>query len=72
MDGSGPLAPFPVTCQFGADGTVSTVLHHSNEATTPVDGFQEPGSFIQDIQYEADDDQIVALINRQVLLYLLR
>ncbi|XP_019763354.2 neurexin-4 isoform X1 [Dendroctonus ponderosae] len=64
VDGSGPLAPFPVTCQFGADGTVSTVLHHSNEATTPVDGFQEPGSFIQDIQYEADDDQIVALINR--------
>ncbi|CAH1134406.1 unnamed protein product [Ceutorhynchus assimilis] len=64
VDGSGPLAPFPVTCQFSADGTVSTILHHSSEATTTVDGFQEPGSFVQDIQYEADDDQIVALINR--------
>ncbi|KAL1514303.1 hypothetical protein ABEB36_003581 [Hypothenemus hampei] len=64
VDGSGPLAPFPVTCQFGADGRVSTVIHHSNEATTAVIGFQEPGSFIQDIQYEADDDQILALINR--------
>ncbi|XP_050293158.1 neurexin-4 isoform X2 [Anthonomus grandis grandis] len=64
VDGSGPLAPFPVTCQYGSDGVVSTILHHSNEATTSVDGFQEPGSFVQDIQYEADDDQIAAFINR--------
>ncbi|CAH1101756.1 unnamed protein product [Psylliodes chrysocephalus] len=64
VDGSGPLAPFPVTCEFYANGKVGTVLHHSNEETTPVDGFQEPGSFIQDIHYEADDDQIAALINR--------
>lgn len=64
VDGSGPLAPFPVTCEFYADGRVATILHHSNEETTPVDGFQEPGSFLQDIQYEADDDQINALINR--------
>ncbi|XP_076259208.1 neurexin-4 isoform X1 [Rhynchophorus ferrugineus] len=64
VDGSGPLAPFPVTCQFLSDGRVVTVLHHSNEETTTVDGFQEPGSFIQDIIYEANDDQIAALINR--------
>lgn len=64
VDGSGPLAPFPVTCEFYADGQVATVLHHKNEDTTPVDGFQEPGSFIQDIHYEANDDQIAALINR--------
>lgn len=64
VDGSGPLAPFPVTCEFYANGKVGTVLHHSNEETTPVDGFQGPGSFIQDIHYEADDDQIAALINR--------
>ncbi|KAJ8950685.1 hypothetical protein NQ318_012765 [Aromia moschata] len=64
VDGSGPLAPFPVTCEFYADGKVTTILHHSNEETTPVDGFQEPGSFVQDIHYEADDDQIAALINR--------
>ncbi|CAG9837466.1 unnamed protein product [Diabrotica balteata] len=64
VDGSGPLAPFPVTCEFYADGRVGTVLHHSNQETTSVDGFQEPGSFIQDIHYDADDDQIAALINR--------
>ncbi|XP_049821647.1 neurexin-4 isoform X1 [Aethina tumida] len=64
VDGSGPLAPFPVTCEFYADGRVATVLHHSNQETTSVDGFQEPGSFQQDIHYEADDDQIAALINR--------
>lgn len=64
VDGSGPLSPFPVTCEFHSDGKVFTVLHHSNEATTSVDGFQEPGSFIQGIHYEANDDQITALINR--------
>ncbi|XP_064214176.1 neurexin-4 isoform X2 [Tribolium castaneum] len=64
VDGSGPLGPFPVTCEFYSDGRVATVLHHSNQETTPVDGFQEPGSFRQDIHYEADDDQVAALINR--------
>lgn len=64
IDGSGPLAPFPVTCEFYSDGHVATILHHQNEETMPVDGFQEPGSYIQDIDYEANDDQIAALINR--------
>jgi hypothetical protein len=49
---------------FPADGRVLTVLDHKNEGTTPVDGFQEPGSFMQDIMYDADMDQIEALINR--------
>lgn len=64
VDGSGPLSPFPVTCEFYADGRIGTVLSHSNQDETPVDGFQEPGSFWQDIHYEANDDQIAALINR--------
>ncbi|PSN48824.1 Neurexin-4 [Blattella germanica] len=64
VDGSGPLRPFPVTCEFYADGRVLTVVSHNNDETTPVDGFQEPGSFIQDIMYEADMEQIEALINR--------
>ncbi|VEN56019.1 unnamed protein product, partial [Callosobruchus maculatus] len=64
VDGSGPLAPFPVTCEFYADGKIATVVHHANEQTTSVDGFQEPGSFVQDIRYEANEDQIIALINR--------
>lgn len=69
VDGSGPLAPFPVTCEFYADGRVATVLHHNNQETTHVDGFQEPGSFKQDIYYEASDDQIVSLINRSSTCY---
>lgn len=64
VDGSGPLAPFPVTCEFYANGKIATVLQHSNQQTTSVDGFQEPGSFRQDIQYDANDDQIEALVNR--------
>lgn len=64
VDGSGPLKPFPVLCEFYTDGRVATVLRHSNEQLTPVDGFEEPGSFIQDIQYDADMDQIEALLNR--------
>ncbi|KAL0271077.1 UNVERIFIED_CONTAM: hypothetical protein PYX00_008294 [Menopon gallinae] len=64
IDGSGPLKPFPVTCEFFSDGRVDTVIHHSNEKTTPVDGFQEPGSFVQEITYDADMDQIEAFMNR--------
>ncbi|KYN43175.1 Neurexin-4 [Trachymyrmex septentrionalis] len=66
VDGSGPLKPFPVTCEVLSDGRVMTFLHHSNEQLTPVDGFQEPGSFIQDINYDADFDQIEALLNRSI------
>lgn len=66
VDGSGPLKPFPVTCEFFADGRVMTVLRHSNEHSTPVDGFEEPGSFIQDVNYDADLDQIEALLNRSI------
>ncbi|KYM97578.1 PREDICTED: neurexin-4 [Cyphomyrmex costatus] len=66
VDGSGPLKPFPVTCELLSDGRVMTFLHHSNEQLTPVDGFQEPGSFIQDINYDADFDQIEALLNRSI------
>ncbi|KXJ83042.1 hypothetical protein RP20_CCG009654 [Aedes albopictus] len=58
VDGSGPLAPFPVTCEFYSDGRVITVLSHSSEHTTRVDGFAEPGSFEQNIIYEADLPQI--------------
>lgn len=64
VDGSGPLKPFPVLCEFYADGRVLSVLRHSNEQTTPVDGFHEPGSFKQDIQYDADMEQVEALLNR--------
>lgn len=64
VDGSGPLDPFDVTCEFYSDGRVVTVLSHSKEQTTVVDGFQEPGSFEQNIAYEASLPQIEALLNR--------
>uniref|UniRef100_A0A1B6CD05 Neurexin-4 n=2 Tax=Clastoptera arizonana TaxID=38151 RepID=A0A1B6CD05_9HEMI len=64
VDGSGPLKPFPVTCEYYADGRIVTMLKHSNQDPTPVDGFQTPGSFQQDIFYNADINQIEALINR--------
>ncbi|XP_075164291.1 neurexin-4 isoform X1 [Haematobia irritans] len=64
VDGSGPLEPFPVTCEFYTDGRVITTLSHSQEHTTTVDGFQEPGSFEQNILYDADMQQIEALLNR--------
>lgn len=64
IDGSGPLKPFPVTCVYVSNGHIQTILRHSNENETPVDGFEEAGSFIQDINYDADLDQIEALINR--------
>ncbi|XP_049770774.1 neurexin-4 isoform X2 [Schistocerca cancellata] len=64
VDGSGPLKPFPVTCHFHADGRVVTEVSHSNMQITPVDGFQAPGSFVQSIHYDADMDQLIALVNR--------
>uniref|UniRef100_A0A6B2EGY6 Putative neurexin iv n=1 Tax=Phlebotomus kandelakii TaxID=1109342 RepID=A0A6B2EGY6_9DIPT len=64
VDGSGPLKPFPVTCEFYSDGRVITVLSHDQEHSTTVDGYQEPGSYRQEIFYEADLPEIVALLNR--------
>lgn len=49
---------------YTADGRVITTLSHSQEHTTTVDGFQEPGSFEQSIMYDANQLQIEALLNR--------
>ncbi|RWS07981.1 neurexin-4-like protein [Dinothrombium tinctorium] len=64
VDGSGPLEPFPVTCLFSSDSQTYTILHHRNEAPTVVQGYNEPGSYSQDIMYNADFDQILAMVNR--------
>ncbi|XP_073984244.1 neurexin-4 isoform X1 [Rhodnius prolixus] len=63
IDGSGPLEPFPVTCHFRGDGTTITEVRHSSEEAS-VDGYQEPGSYKQDIIYEASYKQLEALTNR--------
>ncbi|XP_076366495.1 neurexin-4 isoform X2 [Tachypleus tridentatus] len=64
VDGSGPLDPFPVTCEFPSDDETITVLHHKNEQPTDVKGFDKPGSYIRDIIYNAGMEQIVELVNR--------
>lgn len=41
-----------------------TILHHKSERPTDVKGFNKPGSFIQNIIYNAEMEQIVQLVNR--------
>ncbi|XP_045766174.1 neurexin-4 isoform X1 [Maniola jurtina] len=64
VDGSGPLPPFPATCQFYSDGRILTSIQHSAVQSSQVDGYQEPGSFRQDITYDASRAQLEALLNR--------
>ncbi|CAH2071974.1 unnamed protein product, partial [Iphiclides podalirius] len=64
VDGSGPLPAFPVTCEFYSDGRVLTAVQVAGGGGGPVDGFQEPGSFRQDVAYEASRAQLEALLNR--------
>ena len=47
VDGSGPLAPFPVRCEFFPDKRNITYVGHANEESTKVDGFEGKGSFQQ-------------------------
>ncbi|GFU06145.1 neurexin-4 [Trichonephila clavipes] len=64
IDGSGPLNHFPVTCEYPFEGSAITILHHKNERPTDVKGFSKPGSFIQNIIYNAEMEQIIQLVNR--------
>lgn len=67
IDGSGPIAPFPVTCEFFPDGRNITYVGHSNMEQTKVDGFEEKGSFNQMIYYDASMDMMERLINRSTI-----
>ncbi|XP_072939887.1 neurexin-4 [Epargyreus clarus] len=64
VDGSGPLPAFPVTCEFYSDGRILTSVAHTAAARSRVDGFQEAGSFRQDIAYDASRAQLEALLQR--------
>lgn len=66
IDGSGPLAPFPVRCEFFPDGRNITYVGHANEEATKVDGFEDKGSFQQTIYYDASMEMMEALINRSI------
>ena len=64
IDSSGPLPPFEVRCEFFPDGRNITYVGHANEDATKVDGFEEKGSFMQKIFYDASMENMEALINR--------
>jgi contactin associated protein-like 2 len=66
IDGSGPLSPFPVRCEFFPDGRNITYVGHANEEATKVDGFEDKGSFQQTIYYDATMEMMEALINRSI------
>ncbi len=61
LDGSGPLAPFPVRCEFLPDGRNITYVGHMNEEAAKVDGFDGAGSFMQTIFYNASFEAMDAL-----------
>ncbi|XP_077562940.1 neurexin-4-like isoform X2 [Haemaphysalis longicornis] len=48
------------------DNRTGTLVHHKNEQTTDVKGYQGAGSFIQDIVYDSPLDQMIRLMNRSV------
>ncbi|XP_045611778.2 neurexin-4-like [Procambarus clarkii] len=64
VDGSGPLVPFPVTCEFYNDGKIYSYLSHKHEKMTTVDGFEKRGSYVQNIIYDAGMEQIEIFVNR--------
>lgn len=65
VDGSGPLAPFNVRCEFFPDGRNITYVDHLNEEGTKVDGYEGPGEFKQEIHYKDTTlEMMEALINR--------
>lgn len=66
VDGSGSLEPFWVTCLQTGENTVETIIHHQNEAPQKVQGFLQPGLYIQDIKYDSPLEQIVLLVNRSL------
>jgi len=64
VDGSGPIPPAHVKCEFFPDGRNITYVEHSHMESTKVDGFEERGSFQQLIHYYAPNEMMETLINR--------
>ena len=58
VDGSGPLAAFPVTCVLTPEGQVETHLDHDSLGDQMVDGFDRRGSYVRDVKYNADMRQV--------------
>lgn len=63
LDGAGPLKPFPARCKISPD-RILTLIGHSSEHSTLIDGYQEHGSYEIIIKYTAGMEEIEALIER--------
>ena len=64
VDGSGPISPVKVRCEFFPDGRNITYVDHDSLASTKVDGFEEKGGYEKVIQYYAPYEMMEAMINR--------
>ena len=64
-DGDGGVPPYDVTCDMtDKNGVGVTVIGHDSESRTLVKGFEDPGSYLRDIQYtEASLLQLASLTN---------
>ena len=64
IDGSGPLEPFKVECNFLNNEITQTILHHRSEHTKQVQGYNQPGSYVDRLVYDAAFEQITMLVNK--------
>ncbi|GAB6032060.1 hypothetical protein CHUAL_010426 [Chamberlinius hualienensis] len=65
IDGSGPLPAFKVLCDVNTENLMTTTrIGHRSEKPTIVNGFDRPGSFMQEIYYDANIEQLTQLVNR--------
>jgi len=55
IDGSGPFKPFKATCERDDQGDIITYVGHDSMVSTRVNGYQEPGSYVKKLQYDAND-----------------
>jgi contactin associated protein-like 2 len=69
VDGSGPLAPFPVECEFPNPHTSRTLLHHALESGTLASDRLNVAGQQERVSYDAGAEQIVQLVNRSIVCY---
>ncbi|PAA67861.1 hypothetical protein BOX15_Mlig032672g1 [Macrostomum lignano] len=65
IDGSQILEPVHVNCIF-RDGIVRTLVNHTARPDTSVNGYQLPGSFIFNVDYQTSTLSLAELVRRSV------
>ena len=69
FDGYGPISPAIMHCKVNQDGEIVTIVLHDNVESTIVDGFQEKGSFYQNINYDVPEIMMKTLIHQSSFCY---